>query len=218
MIENTSRFSQMGTEIWRFKSPGSLRSVDFSFRKVQHFKKFRLLDPEDGGTRLLRYVGNYSPVDTHNIQEDSNLQHRREESKARKDTIGSSETLLAMYCTKRYGIISKKVTIPYCYCTLGYQSLSKHYMFGEQFVKRQKFYKCKQGTLSRCKQLRQHDYSHCDVFSVYGESLLTCFSYTTDLVLPSTETKTRRVGKDGLKRVRRKSGIRSLSGNKTRRT
>jgi len=141
MVENASRFPQMGTAVWRFKSPGSLRSVKLTFRKVQHTKTFPLLDPEDGGGRLLRNVGNYSLVDVHNIQEDSNLQHRCKDSKSRKQTAVSSETLLAMYRTKRHGIIFKKATISHWYCTLGYQSLSKHYMLGEQFVKRRKLYK-----------------------------------------------------------------------------
>jgi len=131
----------MGTAVWRFKSPGSLHSLKLTFRKVHHSKTFPLLDPEEGGSRLLRNVGNYSPVDMHNIQEDSNIQRRCEDLKSRRHTTVSSETLLAMYRTKRHGIIFKRVTILYCYCTLGYQSLSKHHMLGEQFVKRRKFYK-----------------------------------------------------------------------------
>jgi len=144
MVENASTFSQMGTAVWRFKSPGSLRSAKLTFRNVQHSKTFPRLDTEDGGSRLLRNVSNCSPVDMHNIQEDSNLQRRCEELKSRKQTAVSSETLQAMYRTKHHGIIFKKATISYCYCTLGYQRPSKHYMLGEQFVKSRKFYKFKQ--------------------------------------------------------------------------
>ena len=82
MIENPSRYSQKATAVWRFTSPGSLHSVKLTFRKVQHSKKFQLFYPADGGTRFLRNVGSYSPVDKHNIQEDFNLQNRCENLKS----------------------------------------------------------------------------------------------------------------------------------------